>query len=120
MARFSQPDPSRATRRTVLTALVAVIVISFAIAAVAGITVLLIGPEGDLMSRVLVTTLIVGGFSIGALSCLALWGRPAHSFGVAGAGEAALGGDHVAQHPSGGLGRAALEQRPARMLPRLG
>ena len=43
MARFSQPDPSRATRRTVLTALVAVIVISFAIAAVAGITVLLIG-----------------------------------------------------------------------------
>ena len=86
MARFSQPDPSRATRRTVLTALVAVIVISFAIAAVAGITVLLIGPEGDLMSRVLVTTLIVGGFSIGALSCLALWGRPAHSFGVAGAG----------------------------------
>jgi len=63
MARFSQPDPSRATRRTVLTALVAVIVISFAIAAVAGITVLLIGPEGDLMSRVLVTTLIVGGLA---------------------------------------------------------
>lgn len=84
MARSSETDPTRATRRRLLTALVAVIVVSFALAA-AGITVLIIGPEGDLMSRVLVTTLIVGGFSVGALSCLALWGRAAHTFGVIGA-----------------------------------
>lgn len=85
MARSSETDPTRATRRRLLTALVAVIVVSFALAAAAGITVLIIGPEGDLMSRVLVTTLIVGGFSVGALSCLALWGRAAHTFGVIGA-----------------------------------
>lgn len=86
MAHSSQPHPKHATRRNILTALVAVIVVSFVVAAGAGIAVLLIGPEGDLMSRVLVTTLIVGGFSVGALSCLALWARPAHAFGVAGAG----------------------------------
>lgn len=80
----------RATRRRLLTILVAMIIVSFAIAAVAGIVVLIAGPTGDLMSRVLITTVIVGGFSVGALSCMSLWGRPLHAFGVAGAAVNAL------------------------------
>ncbi len=40
--------------------------------------------------------------------------------GVEGAGEAALRGDHVAQHPVGGLHGAAFEQWRAGLLPQLG
>ncbi|GAA1705254.1 hypothetical protein GCM10009808_24020 [Microbacterium sediminicola] len=68
----------------VRTALVVVIVVSYSIAAVAGILVLLGGSEGEFVWKILSTTAIVGAFSVATLACVALWGRAAQLFGAIG------------------------------------
>ncbi|GAA2005277.1 hypothetical protein [Microbacterium ulmi] len=65
-------------------ALVAVIVVSFGLAAVLGIVVLLGAELGVLAGRVLGTTSVVGSFSIAVLCCAALLGRRGQSVGLAG------------------------------------
>ncbi len=65
---------------------VGVIIVSFGVAAIGGIVVLLGAELGDAAARVLGTTAIVGAFSVAVLCCAALAGRPAQVFGITGAG----------------------------------
>ncbi|HET8928534.1 MAG TPA: hypothetical protein VFN24_12010, partial [Microbacterium sp.] len=64
--------------------IVGVIIAAFGLAAVLGIIVLLGGSLGETAFRVLVTTAVIGAFSVGVLCCAALVGRRAQVFGMAG------------------------------------
>lgn len=55
----------RRTATTIRRAIVAVIVVSFGVAALGGIAVLLSGAMSDTVGRVLPTTALVGVFSVG-------------------------------------------------------
>lgn len=81
---------SRDAARRLRVTMVWVIVVSFGIAAISGITVLLGGDLGDNGFRVLGTTALVGAFSVAVLCCLALVGRRLQWFGFAGAAAAVL------------------------------
>ena len=61
-----------------------IIVVSFGLAAIGGITVLLGGSLGEPAGKVLATTAIVGAFSVAVLCCASLLGRRLRAFGVAG------------------------------------
>jgi hypothetical protein len=65
--------------------IVTVIIVSFSIAAIGGIVVLLGGSLGETAGRVLGTTAVVGAFSIAVLCCAALIGRRLQPFGMIGA-----------------------------------
>lgn len=83
----SSSDRPRATGASVLRrVIVGVIVVAFAIAAIGGIIVLLGAQLEATSGRVLVTTAVVGLFSIAVLCCAALIGRPLQIVGVIGAG----------------------------------
>ncbi|WP_164743409.1 hypothetical protein [Microbacterium sulfonylureivorans] len=73
--------PGRGLRRVI----VAIAIVSFAIAAISGIVVLLGADIGDTGWRVLASTAIIGAFSIAVLCCASLIGRRLQAFGVAGA-----------------------------------
>lgn len=79
--RSAGRSPLRVIRRTI----VAVIIVSFGLAALGGIIVLLGGSLGSDSWRVLSTTGVVGAFSIAVLCCAALAGRRLQVFGFAGA-----------------------------------
>ncbi len=80
----------RTLARRLRVAMVWVIVASFGLAAISGITVLLGGGLGETGGRVLATTALVGAFSVAVLCCLALVGRRLQWFGFVGAGVAVL------------------------------
>ena len=61
-----------------------IIVVSFGLAAIGGITVLLGGSLGEPAGKVLATTAIVGAFSVAVLCCASLLGRRLRAFGIAG------------------------------------
>ena len=61
-----------------------IIVVSFGLAAIGGITVLLGGSLGEPAGKVLATTAIVGAFSVAVLCCASLLGRRLRAFGFAG------------------------------------
>jgi uncharacterized membrane protein YwaF len=61
-----------------------IIVISFSLAAIAGILVLLGATLGETAYQVLATTSVVGGYSVLALCCAVLLGHRLQSVGVAG------------------------------------
>jgi MFS family permease len=61
-----------------------VVVVSFAIAAILGIAVLLVPNFGDAAWRVLSTTSVVGAFSVLVLCCASLLGRALRLFGLVG------------------------------------
>lgn len=65
--------------------IVAVIIVAFSVAAIAGIVVLLGGELGEPGGRVLLTTAAVGLFSTAVLCCTALVGRRLQAFGLIGA-----------------------------------
>jgi hypothetical protein len=64
--------------------LVGVIIVSFGLAAVLGIIVLLGVELGEAAGKVLATTAIVGAFSVAVLCCASLLGRRPHMIGVIG------------------------------------
>lgn len=64
--------------------IVAVIIVSFGLAALGGIAALLGAELGDTAWKVLATTATIGGFSIAVLCCAALIGRRAQVFGAIG------------------------------------
>lgn len=65
--------------------LVAIVVVAFGIAAILGIVTLIVGSLGETASKVLITTAVIGAYSIGALCCVALVGRRLELFGLIGA-----------------------------------
>lgn len=73
--------PASLLRRVI----VAVIIVSFSIAAVGGIIVLASGSLDETAGRVLGTTAVIGVFSVAVLCCAALIGRRLQAFGFAGA-----------------------------------
>lgn len=79
-------QPVRMLRRVIVT----VIIVSFGLAALGGIIVLLGGSLGPEAGRVLGTTAVVGAFSVAVLCCAALVGRRAQIFGTIGAMIAVL------------------------------
>lgn len=79
-------QPLRVFRRVIVT----LIIVSFGLAALGGIIVLLGGSLGSDAGRVLGTTAVVGAFSVAVLCCAALVGRRLQIFGVVGAAVAAL------------------------------
>lgn len=79
-------QPVRVLRRVIVT----VIIVSFGLAALGGIIVLLGGSLGPEAGRVLGTTAVVGAFSVAVLCCAALVGRRAQIFGMTGATIAVL------------------------------
>lgn len=83
------PTRSLALVRRVI---VGVIVVSFSVAAILGIVVLLGLEIGETTGRVLATTAIVGAFSVAVLCCAALIGRPLQAIGLVGAVVAILTG----------------------------
>ncbi|MEQ6896758.1 hypothetical protein [Microbacterium sp. KR10-403] len=82
------PAPVTRLRRVV----VVVIVVAFSLAAIGGIVVLLGGNLGDIGSRILATTSVVGAFSLAVLCCATLLGRAQQLFGVIGVAVSALAG----------------------------
>jgi hypothetical protein len=64
--------------------IVAVIIVSFAVAAIGGIVVLLGAELGETAARVLMTTGVVGAFSVAVLCCSSLIGRRVQIVGLAG------------------------------------
>ncbi|WP_404432130.1 hypothetical protein LG299_16285 [Microbacterium lacus] len=81
MTTESPAPPSVSVLRRLI---VWIIVISFGLAAIGGITVLLGGSLGEPAGKVLATTAIVGAFSVAVLCCASLLGRRLRAFGVAG------------------------------------
>jgi len=74
-----------ARRLTILRrVIVGLIIVSFGIAAILGIVVLLGAELGEASGRVLATTAIVGSFSVAVLCCAALLGRRARPVGAVG------------------------------------
>jgi hypothetical protein len=87
-------DPAGRTRTPVSLArrvIVAVIVVSFGVAAISGIVVLLGAEMGPTAWRVLSTTSVVGAFSVAVLCCVSLVGRRLQTFGFVGAGVSVVG-----------------------------
>lgn len=68
--------------------IVGIIIVSFGLAALGGIAVLLGGDLGPEAGRVLATTAVVGAFSVAVLCCAALAGRRLQVFGTIGAAVA--------------------------------
>ena len=81
---------SRQPLRVVRRVIVAVIIVSFGLAALGGIIVLLGGSLGSEGGRVLGTTAVVGAFSVAVLCCAALVGRRVQLFGFVGAAVSAV------------------------------
>lgn len=79
--RAGAPSRTAALRRI----LVGVVVVAFGIAAILGIVTLIVGSLGETASKVLITTAVIGAYSIGALCCVALVGRRLELFGLIGA-----------------------------------
>lgn len=77
--------PTRSEASRLRRVIVGVIILSFGIAALGGIVVLLGGDLGDPAWKVLATTASVGVFSIAVLCCTALVGRRVQLFGLIGA-----------------------------------
>ena len=80
-------SPQLATLRRII---VAVIVVSFSVAAIMGIIALLARDLGDVGVKVLLTTATVGLYSIAVLCCATLAGKRLSGFGIAGAAVAVL------------------------------
>ena len=93
---LAAPAPERAVRieRTVAQRvrriMVWVIVVSFGLAALSGIVVLLGGDLGETAARVIATTALVGAFSVAVRCCLSLVGRRLQVFGFVGAAASVL------------------------------
>lgn len=87
MPTDAAPRPLASRVRRVI---VAVIVVSFGLAALGGIAVLLGAELGELAMKVLATTATVGLFSVAVLCCAALLGRRAQLFGFSGVGVAVV------------------------------
>lgn len=68
-----------------------IVIVSFSIAALAGIAVLLGAEMNEPSAKVLVTTVIVGGYGLAALSGLGLLGRRLAWFGLVTIGAAVVG-----------------------------
>ena len=82
--------PSRGSGSQLRRVIVWIIVVSFGVAALGGIVVLLGGSFGEQAGRVLGTTAVVGAFSVAVLCCAALIGRRLQTFGVIGAAVAVV------------------------------
>ena len=93
---LAAPAPERAVRiertlaQRVRRIMVWVIVVSFGLAALSGIVVLLGGDLGETAARVIATTALVGAFSVAVLCCLSLVGRRLQVFGFVGAAASVL------------------------------
>ena len=70
--------------------IVGVIIVSFGLAALGGIVVLLGAELGDAAWKVLTTTALVGAFSVAVLCCASLLGRRLQIVGLVGAGVAVV------------------------------
>lgn len=81
------PDAAgpRRTASLLRRVIVAIIVVSFGLAALGGIVVLVSGSLDETSARVLGTTAVVGAFSVAVLCCAALAGRRLQAFGLVGA-----------------------------------
>ncbi|MET0735087.1 MAG: hypothetical protein ABWY55_05505 [Microbacterium sp.] len=75
----------RARVSTLRRVIVGVIIVSFGLAAIGGIVVLLGGSLGTAAGRVLGTTAVIGAFSVAVLCCAALAGKRLQVFGLVGA-----------------------------------
>jgi hypothetical protein len=82
----ARPAAIRGARRAAVIALI----VSISITAVIGIVVLLTGAFGETQGRVLLTTLLIAGFSTVALCHLAVAGRPVRIVGFVGLGVSAI------------------------------
>ncbi len=82
--------PSAQPLRVIRRVIVGVIVVSFGLAALVGIIVLLGGSLGSEQFRVLGTTATIGAFSVAVLCCAALVGRRLQVFGFVGVAVAVL------------------------------
>lgn len=82
-----QTRPRASVLRRVI---VGVIIVSFGLAALGGIVVLLGAQLGDAAWRVLTTTALVGAFSVAVLCCASLLGRRLQVVGLIGAGVAVV------------------------------
>ena len=82
--------PPRSGASRLRRVIVGVIVVSFSLAALGGIVVLLGGDLGEPAGKVLATTAAVGAFSIAVLCCAALVGRRIQVFGLIGAAVSVL------------------------------
>ncbi|MDN3495533.1 hypothetical protein QL996_06310 [Planococcus sp. APC 4015] len=88
---MTRDDPApRSVLSTLRRVIVAVIVVSFALAAIGGIVVLLSGSLDETAGRVLGTTAVIGAFSVAVLCCAALAGRRLQTFGMLGAAVSVL------------------------------
>lgn len=79
-------DPGQLARRIFLWTMI----VSFSLAAAAGILVLLGGAFGETGGNVLATTVVVGLYSLAMLCCAAVFTRPGRWVGVVGVGVALL------------------------------
>lgn len=77
--------------RTLSRVIIWVVIVSFSLAALAGIAVLLGAEMNDTSAKVLATTVIVGGYALAALSGLGLLGRRIAWFGFITIGVAVAG-----------------------------
>ncbi|GAB2840369.1 hypothetical protein ACFQ0P_00525 [Microbacterium insulae] len=83
---MTEAAPTTMPRASVLRrVIVGVIIVSFGLAALGGIVVLLGASLGDPAWKVLATTAIVGAFSVAVLCCAALLGRRLQTVGIIGA-----------------------------------
>lgn len=83
---MNSDDPSgRGTVSAARRVIVWVIVVSFGLAAIGGIIVLVGGSLDETAGRVLGTTAVIGAFSVAVLCCAALAGRRLQAFGLVGA-----------------------------------
>jgi hypothetical protein len=78
-------EPVRPRASVLRRVIVGVIVVSFGLAALGGIVVLLGAELGDPAWKVLGTTALVGAYSVAVLCCASLLGRRLQSVGLAGA-----------------------------------
>lgn len=86
---MSEQPPVRHKR--LARAIIWVVIVSFSLAAIAGIAVLLGAEMNETSAKVLLTTVIVGGFGLAALSGLGLLGRRLAWFGLVTIGVAVVG-----------------------------
>lgn len=83
-------EPTRPRASLLRRVIVGIIIVSFGLAALGGIIVLLGAQLGDPAWKVLATTALVGAFSVAVLCCASLLGRRLQAVGLVGAAVAVV------------------------------
>jgi hypothetical protein len=83
-------EPTRPRASVLRRVIVGIIIVSFGLAALGGIVVLLGAQLGDPAWKVLATTALVGAFSVAVLCCASLLGRRLQAVGLVGAAVAVV------------------------------